>query len=506
MAFWPVGLTNLDVRLIKVKALVCPLRCAYLWGMKHALRRHISTGLMRFSLLLLGLFLLWFLQRAYRDERAALKKEGELLLVNAIRDIEKNAFQHLLQGDSLIKTINIQHHRHASDSLRMMAIINEKATVIQLKSTDSMPLPPPEKMGIRIQSSSSAATGALSVMLTLPSPQMRDTGRSLREILSDNFAQNMLRSGPPLPWRMVQQADSIPEDPKAIASYIDLSSNERFDVYFDRTSWFLLLRIWPQVLFAALLFTTVTLSFALIARNLRQQQRLTELKNDLIRNITHELKTPIATVGVAIEALQHFGALQDPARTREYLDIAQSELRRLALLVDKVLRMSQFEADVYVLHQEPTDLRELTEEVLASMRLQFEKHRATVHSNLSEGPLTVPGDRLHLSGVIYNLIDNALKYSTLSPEITVELQQVGDQVQLSVSDNGCGIPNEYQGRIFDKFFRVPTGDIHNVKGYGLGLSYVANVVRQHQGHIAVRSAAGAGACFTITLPLYSPAT
>ncbi len=240
------------------------------------------------------------------------------------------------------------------------------------------------------------------------------------------------------------------------------------------------------------LFGVVSLSFYQINNNLKKQQRLTDVKNEFIRNITHELKTPIATVGVAIEALQHFGVANNPERTREYLDISQTELSRLSLLVDRVLKMSLFEEKEHLLQKEPVDLKLLVEEVTRTMRLQFEKCHAQVHLHLTEGTYVLQGDRMHLTNVLYNLLDNALKYSPNNPQIDVFLEKSPDSYTLRIRDNGIGIPALYQQKVFEKFFRVPTGDVHNVKGHGLGLSYVAGVITQHHGKVKINSAVGNG--------------
>jgi two-component system phosphate regulon sensor histidine kinase PhoR len=203
---------------------------------------------------------------------------------------------------------------------------------------------------------------------------------------------------------------------------------------------------------------------------------------------------------VAIEALQNFDALESPERTQEYLAISQLELNRLSLLVDKVLRMSLFEQGEPELKTEPLDLRLLVEEVLSAMKLQFEKYRAEVGFSVSGTDFSLRGDRLHLVSVLYNLLENALKYSPLPPKITVSLAHSEHQLTLQVKDQGRGIPSEYQSRIFEKFFRVPTGDVHDVKGHGLGLNYVAGVVQLHQGSIEVESKEGRGTAFTVRLP------
>lgn len=266
--------------------------------------------------------------------------------------------------------------------------------------------------------------------------------------------------------------------------------------------WFLLQKIAPDVLLSLLLTFLTTLSFVLVFQNMKKQQRLTTLKNDLISNITHELKTPITTVGVAIEALSNFNALQDPERTKEYLEISRNELKRLSILVDKVLKTALFGEEEMKLKLEKLDLQQLIGDILASMKLQFEKFAAQIKFNVEGSSFIVNGDRIHLTSVIYNLLDNALKYSTPTPypSIAVNLELQRDQLSLQVIDNGMGIPAEFKDKIFEKFFRVPTGDQHDIKGHGLGLNYVANVIRKHEGDIAVESEVGKGSTFTIKLP------
>ncbi|HSU28630.1 MAG TPA: HAMP domain-containing sensor histidine kinase [Chitinophagaceae bacterium] len=262
---------------------------------------------------------------------------------------------------------------------------------------------------------------------------------------------------------------------------------------------YLLKRISLPILFSFVLLGITILSFVLLYRNLLRQKRLAALKNEFISNITHELKTPIATVGVAIEALRSFNAMEDPRRTKEYLDISSNELQRLGLLVDKVLKLSMFEKKEIELKYEALNLGDVVEEVVSSLRLQLEKHHARVNIT-KEGDLGMEGDRLHLQSVVFNLLDNALKYGKEVPAIQIHLKEKDNAVTMNITDNGIGIPSEYKDRIFDKFFRVPHGDTHNAKGYGLGLSYVAHVVQRHRGEIQIESQPGIGTQFMITLP------
>ncbi|MBI2729931.1 MAG: HAMP domain-containing histidine kinase [Sphingobacteriales bacterium] len=268
----------------------------------------------------------------------------------------------------------------------------------------------------------------------------------------------------------------------------------------QNSSLYLFKKILSPLLFSLFLVGVTIISFFVLYRNLNRQLRLTEIKNEFIGNITHELKTPISTVSVAIEAMKNFNALQSPERTQEYLDIANNELQRLGLLVDKVLKLSMFEKQQVELKKEWFDLEELIQEVVKSMQLQFEKLNVTLKVEKKGDNFTIMADRLHISSVIYNLLDNALKYGKEKPVIIIELASYDQYVEINITDNGKGIPAEYKNKVFDKFFRVPDGNKHNIKGYGLGLSYVNHIVQRHQGFIEVESELGKGSTFSVKLP------
>jgi len=253
------------------------------------------------------------------------------------------------------------------------------------------------------------------------------------------------------------------------------------------------------ILFSFFLVGISIASFILLYRGLVRQQKLIQLKNDFVSNVTHELKTPIATMGVAIEALKNFNALNDTKKTKEYLDISQNELQRLSMLVDKVLKLSMFGSREMELKFEQVSLDEIVQQVLLSMRLQLEKVDAEIMFD-KKGAVNIPGDRLHLLSVVYNLLDNSLKYTSEKPVIKISLEELDSSVVLKISDNGIGIPKEYTHRVFEKFFRVPAGNLHNSKGYGLGLSYAFEVIKKHKGIIRVESGLNAGATFIISLP------
>jgi len=265
--------------------------------------------------------------------------------------------------------------------------------------------------------------------------------------------------------------------------------------------WYLLKKIVPEIGVSLFLLLIVLLSYTIIWKNLQQQKRLNVMKNDFISNITHELKTPIATVSVAVEAIQHFNVIQDTRKTTEYLSMAQSELSRLSLLVDKILKTSLFEQERLTMERQEIYIKDLIRQVLEAMKLPMEKKKATLASDMEEGDFIIMGDESHLMNVLINLLDNAIKYHTGQPNITLHLRSQKNQLYLEIADDGPGIPKEYQEKIFERFFRVPQGDRHNVKGYGLGLSYVADVIARHQGKISMESHPGAGSKFIIQLPL-----
>ena len=291
-----------------------------------------------------------------------------------------------------------------------------------------------------------------------------------------------------------------PEDPKLLNKVtIGFAHPVTYELRLGNSFGYLMKKLASPILFSLFLIGVSVSAFVLLYRNVQRQKKLANIKNEFISNITHELKTPIATVGVAIEALRNFNAINDPKRTEEYLDISQSELHRLSLLVDKVLKLSMFEKKEIELKYESLDLKDVVNEVVSSMKLQIEKHHANISVN-AEGNTSMQGDRLHLLSVVFNLLDNALKYGNGNIAVKFDLREKEKEVELSVADNGIGISPEYKDKVFEKFFRVPLGNTHNTKGYGLGLSYVAHVIQKHKGKIEIESQPGLGSKFIISLP------
>lgn len=229
-----------------------------------------------------------------------------------------------------------------------------------------------------------------------------------------------------------------------------------------------------------------------------KQKRLSEVQRDFINNMTHEFQTPISTIKIATDVLAQDKILDQPARLKKYVSIINYENNRLKNQVEAVLATAKFGKGKVELDLQLQEAHELinnaTESVKAELGDNFELM-------LSAEKTSIYADRMHLMNVLRNLIDNAIKYSDKNAKIKLLTQNIGNSLCISVEDKGIGIPKEYQNKIFDRFFRVPTGNLHNVKGFGLGLNYVKEIINIHKWKIEVKSEPNVGTCFTIIIPL-----
>lgn len=337
--------------------------------------------------------------------------------------------------------------------------------------------------------------GNFIVRLSSDSLRIKDIQRAYTDTLITSGI--MLR---PVVRKVIAENDKSTETNAFLTEPFFLPHTPAYQARFENIYPLLWAKISPQIAFSVILTVLTVTAFAFMYRSIQTQQKLMQLKNDLISNITHELKTPVATVSVALEALKNFKALDNPQLTQEYLQIAQNELSRLTLMTEKILKTSAFEENGLDLSTEELDFAESIEHVLSSLKLVFEKHNAKVYFKKTGADFRIIGNAEHLTNVVYNLLDNALKYRQSDCRISVDLRKENQQVVLSVEDNGIGIPAEYRHKIFEKFFRVPQGNVHNAKGYGLGLSYVTTVLKHHGGTIRVESEEGKGSRFIVELP------
>lgn len=278
-------------------------------------------------------------------------------------------------------------------------------------------------------------------------------------------------------------------------------SNPYFShLYIYHKGKLLLQKTWIILLSSFLLIIIVLACFAYALHIIFDQKKVSEVKTDFINNMTHELKTPISTVSLALEALVNFDVRNNEERSLRYLDISRRELKRLSTMVEKVLNIAQYEKGEITLNKEEHHLNDLIENVTETISMQVQKKNGTLTCNLNAQPDMIFADKVHINNLLYNLIDNSNKYFIDKPEILIVTKTVDKGVSLEVSDKGIGISKEEISRVFDKFYRVPTGNIHNVKGYGLGLSYVKDIVDMHGGKLSITSEINKGTTFIIYLP------
>lgn len=264
---------------------------------------------------------------------------------------------------------------------------------------------------------------------------------------------------------------------------------------------YLFKKLAPNIVFGLILLLLTGIAFSISFLNLKKQIQLNLMRNEFVSNITHELKTPVSTVKVALEALQKFDLKSNPVRSDEYIQIAIKEADRLEVLIQKVLVSSVLVENNNVLNIELINYSELIDDILIALRIRFENENADVVFTKPDEDILLKADKMHLQGVLFNLLDNSLKYTNLKPEIQIELYQSGRMAILKISDNGIGIPDEYRTKVFEKFFRVPTDNKHNIKGYGLGLNYAHSVVKLHKGSIELKNNPANGCKFIISLPI-----
>jgi two-component system, OmpR family, phosphate regulon sensor histidine kinase PhoR len=270
-----------------------------------------------------------------------------------------------------------------------------------------------------------------------------------------------------------------------------------FGVYFPTKLTYIINRmgIW---MFSSSIILIIIIFFAYTINVILKQKRLSEIKNDFINNITHEFKTPISTISLSADVLLQPNL--SPERLKNYAKIIKDENNRLKNQVDKVLQLATLEKDKLKLENEKLDLHEIINDSIKSFELLAKQQKGKIVSNLTASKFIIYGDRVHISNILYNLIDNAIKYSPEKPIIEIATNSTDEHIEISVKDNGLGIPEQSQKNIFEKFYREPTGNRHDIQGYGLGLNYVKAIVEAYKGKIKLISKEGEGSTFVIKLP------
>jgi two-component system phosphate regulon sensor histidine kinase PhoR len=252
----------------------------------------------------------------------------------------------------------------------------------------------------------------------------------------------------------------------------------------------------------SIVFTLIIIiAYSSALNQLIKQRQISEIKTDFINNMTHEFKTPIATINLALDAIKNPKVMDDAEKRRRYLQMIRDENKRMHAQVENVLRISKLEKRELDISKESTDIHEIIEEAIEHVNLIVEDREGTIHSHLNAKRTTVLINDVHFTNVLVNILDNAIKYSPERPKIDIFTENVKDFVIVKIKDQGAGMGKTAQKRIFEKFYREHTGDVHNVKGHGLGLAYVKRIVDDHNGQIFVESEKGKGSTFIIKLPL-----
>lgn len=300
--------------------------------------------------------------------------------------------------------------------------------------------------------------------------------------------------------------ESIPHDISQInkadfRQYVfpfDINGTYAYQLNLKHPDFFILKQMSGILIGALLLIILIVISYFYLYRIILRQKSLDEIKSDFINNMTHELKTPISITYAATDALLHYGLIEDKEKRNQYLHICKEQLSRLSSLVEQILTMSVEERKNLKLTKETINLSELFQHLKNQYLLNVTKN-TTITIDVQPENLSIDADKIHFPNMIGNLIENSIKYSDDSVEIDLSAKRDSEKIIISLKDNGIGIPPAALPKIFDRFYRVSTGNIHNVKGYGLGLHYVKTIIEKHGGKISVKSKEGIGSEFIITL-------
>jgi len=272
-------------------------------------------------------------------------------------------------------------------------------------------------------------------------------------------------------------------------------------IYFPNKTSLVIRNMWVMLVFSFLFMIVLVASFVFVIYTIVRQKKLSEMKSDFINNLTHEFKTPIATTSLAAEMLIRKDISENPLKVKKYGKVILYESTRLQSQVEQILQIASLEKGSFTFKYKKIDLHQLLLNVAESFELRIKKNNVSLTTDLDAEVFIVSTDMIHITNVFYNLVDNAIKYSPDKPEINIETWNTKKEIVIRFTDNGIGISNEYQRDVFKNLFRVPTGNLHDARGFGLGLYYSKNVVESLGGQIKLSSEAGQGSSFDVYLPL-----
>ena len=306
------------------------------------------------------------------------------------------------------------------------------------------------------------------------------------KIRSDNFEKNT-------------------ESTVGIPVFMDNQYKSKYTLYVDfpERRKYLLSSILGMIALSILFTSVIIIAYSSAIYQLIRQRQISQIKTDFINNMTHEFKTPIATINLALDSIKNPKIISDKDKVMRYLKMIKDENKRMHAQVENVLRISKLEKNELNISKERVKLHDLVEDAITHVELLVEDRKGYVKLHLEADKSSVLANETHFTNVIVNILDNAIKYSDDAPKIDIYTENVGTNILLKISDQGNGMSKQVQKKVFEKFYREHTGNVHNVKGHGLGLAYVKRIVDDHQGYITVESEKGKGSTFIIRLPLIS---
>ncbi|WP_203257587.1 sensor histidine kinase [Hyunsoonleella ulvae] len=280
------------------------------------------------------------------------------------------------------------------------------------------------------------------------------------------------------------KTDTIAVHPKLLSvssKSTFLPKGSTLSVYFENANWVAFKKGTSAILISILLVLAVISCLFFLLKVIKEQKQLAEVKNDLISNITHEFKTPIATIGVALESISNFNVIENKEKTKQYIDMSTGQLSKLNLMVEKLLETATLDSEALKFNKEAINVNQLVNVLVNRYRTQHQKK--TFHLDSTDKHLTIQADSFHFENALNNILDNAVKYG--GDMISVSIKKIKHNIEIQISDNGNTLKKESAPRIFEKFYRVPKGNTHDVKGYGIGLYYTKTIVNKHDGSITL---------------------
>ncbi|HMQ05800.1 MAG TPA: HAMP domain-containing sensor histidine kinase [Saprospiraceae bacterium] len=496
--------------------------------------RKAAPILMGFILLILVILILLWLQQSFYQQRDIIKKEIDLILTESIREVQDTTIRKAMiekYGDSLsfnnhalinnrssmsvfgfkssmpsqpgsllLKTKNQNEENYSKwDSMSSAQVdVSSKMDYIVIRShvNDSSQVANPERINVFIAGDK----------MIFDTSMLKNKIRLLldRHHLSSGFVVSKTKATPLQnnPSKSDQSIEA--EEARILWSHTvpgGIPEVQFYSLGLQDYPSLIFGRIWTQIAFSIFAVLVAFFSFFMIHKVMKSQERLALEKSSFVSNMTHELKTPIATVGVALEALQNFHALEDLRRTEDYLQIAQSELNRLHSLVDIVIHFSMMDEGGLAMETKDIYWNQMVRNAIHRVSVLAEKNNATIKNKEINDLPPFRGDEYHLENALVNVLENAIKYSGENALINITTENSQNKIVCKIIDDGPGIESPHLNKIFDRFYRIPTGNTHTVKGYGLGLSYVKTIIESHNGEVYAESLPGKGSIFTLIIPV-----